>query len=204
MTSDSRETIQRAAVREFAAKGFSGARMESIARRAGINKAMLFYYFSSKANLYKTILTQALTELFGEIATVLNADLTAALFFEKYPEIFIRFFARHEDYIRVIGFDLIQNPDNITGAIRQIIDEPPFVKLRPQLLKKMIAWRLRGEINEPDPRQVMMNLVALSLFSFIGLPMIETFSGRKIIKNDKFYSQRIRSVVNLLKRGMLK
>ena len=55
--------IQEEAVREFAAHGFAGARMDRIAKAAEINKAMIFYYFSSKKILYRTIIKNALGEL---------------------------------------------------------------------------------------------------------------------------------------------
>jgi AcrR family transcriptional regulator len=52
----SRDRILEAAAREFAARGFDGATVDRIARRAGVNKAMLYYHFRSKADLYRTIL----------------------------------------------------------------------------------------------------------------------------------------------------
>ena len=47
--------ILEAARREFGLKGFAGARVESIARRAGINKGLIFYYFESKEGLFRAL-----------------------------------------------------------------------------------------------------------------------------------------------------
>ena len=49
-----------------------------------------------------------------------------------------------------------------------------------------------------------MNIIALSIFSFIGQPMVEAISGIKVPATRSFYRARIRSVVHILKRGMLK
>lgn len=52
---DSRALIVTAARAEFAEQGYAGARVERIARRAGVNKQLIFYYFQSKAGLYQSI-----------------------------------------------------------------------------------------------------------------------------------------------------
>ena len=56
------ERILTAAMAEFAAKGFAGARVDGIARRARINKRMLYHYFGNKEDLFHAILQRKLTE----------------------------------------------------------------------------------------------------------------------------------------------
>ncbi|MEW6756939.1 MAG: TetR/AcrR family transcriptional regulator [Acidobacteriota bacterium] len=68
---DVREAILDAAVREFAARGFEGARVDSIARAAGVNKAMLYYYHRSKEGLYEDVLLRN----FGRVQEALDAAL---------------------------------------------------------------------------------------------------------------------------------
>jgi AcrR family transcriptional regulator len=198
-----KERILQAAQKEFAARGFSGARMEAIARGAAINKAMLFYYFSSKDNLYRTVLFGVFSEFFGEIGRFVSPQLTPDLFLEKFPEIYIRFIARHPDLLRIMVFDLIHNPENVTAAMAEIIHEN--MSFEPHLLLELIKrWHGQGLISEADPLHFMMNIVALSIFSFIGKPMVEAISGIKVANNENFYRKRIASVVNVLQRGMLK
>src|SRR5579859_5771452 len=57
-----RERILSAALKEFAAKGFAGARVDAIARRASINKRMLYHYFGDKEELFKAILRRKISE----------------------------------------------------------------------------------------------------------------------------------------------
>jgi TetR/AcrR family transcriptional regulator len=194
-----KERILLAAQKEFAARGFSGARMEAIARGAAINKAMLFYYFSSKENLYRTVLLGVFSEVFGEIGRFVSQQLTPELFLEKFPEIYIRFIARHPDLVRIMVF----NPENITTAMAEIILEKISFKPHP-LLELIKRWHGQGLISEDDPLHFMMNIVALSIFSFIGKPMVEAISGVKVENNEDFYRKRIVSVANVLQRGMLK
>ncbi|MEI6614593.1 MAG: TetR family transcriptional regulator [Chrysiogenales bacterium] len=198
-----RERILLAAQKEFAARGYAGARMEAIAGSAAINKAMLFYYFSSKDNLYRTVLLGVFSEIFGEIGSFISQSLTPELFLEKFPEIYIRFIARHPDLLRIMVFDLIHNPENVTAAMAQIIHEKMSFKPQP-LLGLVKRWHGQGLISEADPLHFMMNIVALSIFSFIGKPMVEAISGIQVENDEDFYHRRIASVVNVLQRGMLK
>jgi AcrR family transcriptional regulator len=201
--SSSKDAILAAARREFASQGFSGARVESIARAAGCNKAMLFYYYSSKEKLYRAVLELALSEIFAEIGGVVHERLTPENFMERFPEIYIRFLARNPDLPRILVFDLIHNPENISRAIGDIFREN--VSFLPRRLLEMIrSWHEQGLISEGDPLHFMLNVISLSIFSFIGRPLVEAISGLKVSDDEEFYRTRIRSVVHILKQGMLK
>src|SRR5918994_407947 len=65
----SKEWVFRAACREFAARGFAGANVDRIAAAAGVNKAMIYYHFKSKAALYREILN----DMFAAVAARLDA-----------------------------------------------------------------------------------------------------------------------------------
>lgn len=77
---DTRESLLESATEVFVEKGFSGARVEEIARRAKANKAMIYYHFGSKEGLYKAVLLQHIGGLHEEIARVAHdADPLARL-----------------------------------------------------------------------------------------------------------------------------
>src|SRR5437763_9825109 len=65
----SRERILDAAVEEFAANGYAGARVEAIARRAGLNKQLISHHFGGKEGLYRAVME----ERFGRPGGELNA-----------------------------------------------------------------------------------------------------------------------------------
>src|ERR1700674_4453668 len=69
-----RNTILRAAIREFSAHGLAGARTDAIAASAKVNKALLYYYFKDKSSLY----TAALEEIAGRIVESVQAALDPA------------------------------------------------------------------------------------------------------------------------------
>jgi TetR/AcrR family transcriptional regulator len=72
------DRILAAAALEFAARGFAGARVDRIARRAKVNKAMLYYHFDSKAQLYRTLLRQMFTRAAERLGAIGAGDGTSA------------------------------------------------------------------------------------------------------------------------------
>jgi TetR/AcrR family transcriptional regulator len=66
----SRDRLLAAATEEFAARGFDGAKVDRIARRAGVNKAMLYYHFDSKAAVYREILRGVFQDVADAVARV--------------------------------------------------------------------------------------------------------------------------------------
>jgi len=68
LSNDRALRIVAAAREEFARRGFAGARVEQIVRRAGVNKQLLFYYYHSKRGLFQAVLDQSATELESALA----------------------------------------------------------------------------------------------------------------------------------------
>ena len=103
LSNDRALRIVAAAREEFAKRGFAGARVEQIARRAGVNKQLLFYYFHSKRGLFQAVLAQSAVELetaLAELASPTGAPLerlrlTLAAQFE--------FLARHPEIVVLLG-----------------------------------------------------------------------------------------------------
>ena len=72
---ESRAAILQAAAHEFAEHGIAGARTDAIAREAGVNKALLYYYFKDKETLYGAVLDDAFSGLKTAVFKVLDSDL---------------------------------------------------------------------------------------------------------------------------------
>ncbi len=199
---DAKERILNAGLKEFSSWGFSGTRMDKIASRAEINKAMLFYYFSSKENLYQEVLRHAVRKILPKIRNIILLERNPKGFLEKLPEIYINFFSENQDFIKMIAFDLIQRTDMIKTTFKETIGTE-FHQGPQMVLKKIKKWYDKGAISESDPLHFMINIISLCLFAFIARPIIETIFNQKI-GDQQFIQKRIKSVINLLKQGMLK
>ena len=103
LSNDRALRIVAAAREEFARRGFAGARVEQIARRAGVNKQLLFYYFHSKRGLFQAVLSQSAGELESALAQLATPSggplerlrLTLGAQFE--------FLARHPEIVALLG-----------------------------------------------------------------------------------------------------
>ncbi len=200
----SKEKIINAAIKEFSLGGYSGARVENIASAAGVNKAMIFYYFDSKEKLHKMIIKIILSELFNSISK--NMDFTENLkpeiFFDIFPETYIRFFFEHNDYLKIIGIALIQDPERMKMALQAIFSSKD-IKVPATLRKVFEEWYKRGLVVEPEPMHLIMNVLSLCIFPLIARTFPEVIFDIDL-DNEKFIEERIVSVKNLLKRGILK
>src|ERR1700760_1559136 len=74
---ESRQGILKAALAEFASQGIAGARTDAIARAAGVNKALLYYYYEDKEGLYRATLEHVFAGLFERERAVLSSQGTA-------------------------------------------------------------------------------------------------------------------------------
>jgi AcrR family transcriptional regulator len=163
------EKILFAAREVFFQKGFSGARMQDIADEAGINKALLHYYFRSKEKLFETIFREAFNKLIPQITEAFTSDRS---FYDK-----IRAFA--DAYVSMA----IENPFIPMFVLNAMHTDPQnFQKLFGGISKKVPLTLIKKEIKKAvdkgiirpiEPFQLIMNMLSLSLFPFIARPMFQ-------------------------------
>lgn len=200
---DSRQRILDAALKAFADNGFSGARMDAIARAAAVNKALPFYYFSSKEKLYAEVVARVMQQFLGIIRPVMNARLTPEVMIERFPRAIIEFFSRNRDFLRIVGRELLDGTSRVPELLaRQIRGEPHG---GPVFFGRMVAqWYRDGLIRESNPVQFMLNMFSLTIYSILARPMVEAAFQIEGKTDAEFYEERIRSVTTVLKEGLLK
>src|SRR5688500_2681386 len=157
------ERILSAGKKVFLKKGMDGARMQVIADEAGINKALLHYYFRSKEKLFETIFMQVAAEFLPRIGRILEADVSI---FEK-----IEMFC-HE-YIDQI----IQTPYVPIFVLNEINRQPKAFLQKvimgrslpiPAFLKQVESEIKAGIIKPIQPTEILLNTVSLCLFPFVA------------------------------------
>src|SRR5579859_4554443 len=87
-----------AAMREFAHEGLAGARIDAIAREAGVNKALLYYYFRDKESLYGAVLDRVFSGLLRQVSAPLDSSLLPR-------EKLLAYAGAHFDYIASSPFN---------------------------------------------------------------------------------------------------
>jgi TetR/AcrR family transcriptional regulator len=167
-----RKNILRAAIREFSAHGLAGARTDSIAESAGVNKALLSYYFKSKSGLYEAA--------FEEIATEVAEQTLAALDPRHGPgERLLRAALNHFDRILTkLEFQSLMQQEMVRLRRGEIGNVPLLVKrvFKPLLVRFEEAVRegiRSGELCEFDWLQVVYSILGANVFYFLSAPMMQ-------------------------------
>lgn len=177
------DAILQVARKVFTQKGLSGARMQDIADEAGVNKALLHYYFQSKEKLFALIFDQEFEKFFSSLAVIISSDLGL---FEKIKQI--------------VGLDierLVQFPDMPLFVINEVSRNPDIMakRLKPlqqksvmETFQKQIAAEIqKGTIKIISAEQLLINIQSLSIFPFVAKPMLK----KVLQKTEKDYQEMI-------------
>jgi len=183
-----------AARKVFIEKGLDGARMQEIADEAGINKALLHYYFRSKDKLFEMIFQEEIGKFFPKMVSLMsskeiNLEEKIGVFVNNYVSIFINNPFLAPFILREINRD----PENI----RQY-----FVKAGIDVNNFKIILTLLGEqlnMSYEEARHFIINMISLCIFPFAGRPLIE----RLLFQEDKseyniFLEQRKKIVTDFI------
>ncbi len=183
----------------FIAKGMDGARMQEIADKAGINKALLHYYFRSKENLFERVFTEAISKALPSIGTFMISEKP---FWEK-VEYFIT------SYINLI----MENPF-IPSFIVQEINRDPQNLIR--LMRKnnldfsKIVATINRDIQNANLRPIsaehfIINLIGMCVFPFIASPLIiEIVFNGDADKFKKAIQERKTVIFDFIKHSLSK
>jgi AcrR family transcriptional regulator len=99
-----REAILAAALDEFSARGFAAARLDDVAKRAGVAKGTIYLYFRDKESLFQELVRSMLSPIVGQVEAAPMIDLPVRMVIEMIAEVFVRevFGTRRKDVIRLI------------------------------------------------------------------------------------------------------
>jgi TetR/AcrR family transcriptional regulator len=172
----SRNAILRAAVEEFGANGLDGARVDTIARNAGVNKALVYYYFQDKQALYAAVLEDFMAMRSAILGEVLESELPPG---EKLLTLARRqfdFIAEHSLHPRLM-FEAFSAKRLPARTLRHMVEH----HLRPvgvavESLVKQGAES--GELLEMPGLHVAQTLAANTVFYFASAPIAQVITGR--------------------------
>lgn len=156
------EKIKEAARKVFTSKGYAAARTRDIAEEAGINLALLNYYFRSKEKLFEIVMLEKLSKFFGVISPILNdpssnvenkISLVAAQYIDMLTET--------PDLPLFILSEIRANP-------HQFINRMPLGKT---VLESVFMKQLQARRPDITPLHFLMNLLGLTVFPFVMSPL---------------------------------
>ena len=180
------EKIFESATEVFIMKGMDGARMQDIANHAGINKALLHYYYRTKDHLFNAVFEKIAGQMFKKFAPVLDENLSLE---EK-----IRFFFReHISFLqrnpRLPSFllnELNRHPERIKKLIQSIDINKLWTTLEAQHKEDLVKYNITKETIP----QLMSSIAAMSVFPFVAKPVIASIMEKMGYDFDDYIESR--------------
>lgn len=171
MAQDTESTILEVARKHFVQNGYAGARTQEIADEAGINKAMVHYYFRTKEKLYQEVVVHTLNQLIPKIAKAMESDGTFEQRLEKIVATYIDVLTEQPDIPFFIMSELSQKRERFVEELKKRSSNfPSIYSFIAQMMEDMEA----GKIRAMPPHHLLLNIISMTVFPFMAKPVFLT------------------------------
>jgi TetR/AcrR family transcriptional regulator len=190
------ERIYEAARDIFHERGFDGARMQDIANRAGINKALLHYYYRSKDRLFEKVYQAAAKKLIPNIVESLRGDDPLPVKVKKFVSGYIDTLRDNPYMPGFILHELNRNPDRLKKFLPKMVEQmlgPFMAELEHEVMN--------GNLPKQDPRHFIVNMFSMCVFPFVARPMLQLVLDFNNEEFDQFLIERKLEIPKLLLCG---
>ncbi|HAG15428.1 MAG TPA: TetR/AcrR family transcriptional regulator [Bacteroidales bacterium] len=162
------EKIVQAAEKVFIEKGLAGARMQEIADEAGINKALLHYYYRSKEKLFEVVFKLAFKSFVPNLVKAFDGPEDFFTKIERFVETYLNLIEKNPHIPIFIINELSKNPNRLVSLISYLnIDiQPIFDVIEEEIEKKTIK--------QIEPQELIINILSLCVFPIVAKPMVQT------------------------------
>lgn len=195
------QRIFNAALEVFSRKGKDGARMQEIADYAGINRALLHYYFRSKSKLYEAVFAHGFKQFIGGLSQSLRSERSFESSLRTFVHGYMDYLCEHQDMARLMINECLSGGPTLESYLSAAIEK------REEFPGLLMEDRIRqaietGEIREVDPQHTMLTIVSACLFPFIALPTVRLFHPEAVTDFEEFVKERKRHIVDLILSGL--
>ena len=167
------EKIKEAAKSVFVRNGYSGARMQDIADEAGINKALLHYYFRSKEKLFELIFFEVFDIVIPQLRATVSTDQSVEEKIKAFVFTYIDVIQTNPHVPIFILHELSQGADRFVEKLKQRQVIPEMAQFMLQLMNEMET----GKIKSFQPLHLFMNIISMCAFPFVAKPLLQAVSG---------------------------
>lgn len=180
------ETIFDSATEVFLEKGLDGARMQDIANHAGINKALLHYYYRTKEHLFNAVFEKIAGKMFEKFAPVFEGQLSLeekiSFFFREH----ISFLQKNPRLPIFLLNEMNRNPERIRKFILNMDIEKIWITLETQHKKELECYNLT-----PDTiPQFFTTMASISIFPFAAKTLISAILEKVGMNFNDYLEER--------------
>jgi AcrR family transcriptional regulator len=187
------EKILQAARAVFIRRGTAGARMQEIAEEAGVNQALLHYYFRSKERLSAAVFQQVARQLFPRLFQTLGSDLPLDRKIEIIVNAYLDVLSQNRFMPAYVLSELQHHPERAEQILASGIGSDPGKALAPVIakLKSQIDAEVRaGRMRAITPQELIVNMLSLCVFPFAARPLLAVALGLDDTRFAAFIKQR--------------
>jgi len=190
--------ILEAAKKIFRQKGMEGARMQEIADEAGINKALLHYYFRNKEKLFLAVFEDSFIQIIPNLSDIFTQCITIEEKISLFVESYIKILEPYPDLPMFILSESRRDPSILINVLERSGIHPKEITL---LLNSEME---KGNIIPQNPAHLMVNIVSLCIFPFLARPLLEIVMLKKQGLNPKdFYNNRMAETKDFILRAVI-
>lgn len=183
------QRILEAALQEFAAKGFAGARVDVIARRARINKRMLYHYFGDKEGLFREVLRRKIADRSAWLASAPDDPV------ERLP-FWFQMGLRDREWIQLLEWEALQ------WGEKKVIDEERRQESVGRAVERVRQQQAKGLLDpDLDPGQLLLSMMALTAYP-LAFPQLARLTTGLSVSDAQFQKQRetfLRQIAQLMR-----
>jgi TetR/AcrR family transcriptional regulator len=171
--------------------------VDRIAKRAAVNKAMIYYHFQSKEHLYQAVIDEHLAVIADFLEKNLTTDKSLEETFLKISEFMHSLFLSRQNFMPIMLREIADGGDRIRTALARLISDKGLAAK----IKKMIDMGIkRGDFRRIDSKQAMISFLGMNIFYLILAPVINVVW--EIKDEKKFRRERPKAVAYLFLNGL--
>lgn len=191
----SRALLLAAARREFARRGFEGARVDEIAERAGVNKQLVYHHFGNKEDLYRLVLESVYQEIREQEKQLDLSNLGPEQAMRRLVEFSFDYLAANRDFVALLTDENLHKGRRLKQVDNLQPLHSPLIEVLGQALRRGVeAGLFRAGL---DPLQVYISIAGLGFFYFNNIHTLSAIFGRRF-EDKREIAVRRAHVVDLM------
>ena len=193
---DPKQKIMDVATGHFAAKGFFGARMQAIADEAGVNKAMLHYYYSTKRDLYIQVLAGIYSRIFTGMTSIIAKSDSREGRIRQLIEFFFDFWSERQEILVLVEREMLDGGEALDPALEIAMSNTGLnrISLR-SVFESLVGGELPGRL---ELGHTVFSLVGTMLISFLGRPIFGRIWDEDVSDVKAYLARRRQNVLGLV------
>ena len=195
---ETRAAILAAAANAFGQAGLAGARTDAIAAAAGVNKAMLYYYFKSKQQLFEAVIEDNFEEFNSRALALLASPGSARSVLLRYVDLHFDFISSRHRYARIHQQMMMTGGKAFERLVRKY-----FVPRNEALDRLLERGMAAGEFRPMDRRHTAISIIALIVFYFSAAPVLNVL-GQSDAYSPASLQERKDEVLNFIRHAVFR